>query len=144
MKKIRETSKLWLAKENVKTERTNDTRYAMVLGILGAVDPAEAENSLAQNKASLKLYGDNLSGKAYRVDGTSQTKAEKITRRMQMISGSRYAGKTELQHQASVAKARELDKALAANRQKKSVSRTESLADITIEQKDPSKGRSRH
>ena len=38
----------------------------------------------------------------------------------------------------------ELDKALAANRQKKSVSRTESLADITLEQKDPSKGRSRH
>ena len=144
MKKIRETAKLWLAKENVKTERTNDTRYGMVLGILGAVDPAEAENSLAQNKAPLKLYGDDLKSKSYRENGKYQTKAEKITHRIQMISGSRYAGKTELQHQASVAKAIELDKKLAANRQKKSVSRTESLADITLEQKDPSKGRSRH
>ena len=113
-------------------------------GKIAAVDPAEAENSLAQNKAPLKLYGDDLKSKSYRENGKYQTKAEKITHRIQMISGSRYAGKTELQHQASVAKAIELDKKLAANRQKKSVSRTESLADITLEQKDPSKGRSRH
>ena len=132
LQKIREASQHWLAKENKKTSRTNDLRYCMVLGILGSIDPAEAEKMSSMNQAPLQLYGNDFSDvQLNRINGDSQTAAEQVTRQIQMLAGTRYSGRTEIEHQKLIAGARGLDikvqKILRNREQQKEAAGTGSL-----------------
>ena len=111
---VREACGAWLDKENTKTSRKNNQRYGLVLGILGNIDPVEAEKKLSENRSPLKYNGIRIDPNSFdttplRADGKTQTSAEMLSLMVTRLAGTKYSGWTEKRRQEYYQALREKD-----------------------------------